>query len=102
VPAELSELRRRGRCRSTSASPPAPPARRSASRSRSTPADCPVAGIQNDITFDPLTPIAATGGGQPDCTANPATGKSIFTAFRPSGCTPGADLYRHPRAHAAR
>ncbi len=49
----------------------------------------PVAGIQNDITFDPLTPIAATGGGQPDCTANPATGKSIFTAFRPSGCTPG-------------
>ena len=48
-----------------------------------------VVGVENDITFDPLTPIAATAGGDPDCTANPATGKSLYAAFRPAGCTPG-------------
>jgi hypothetical protein len=48
-----------------------------------------VAGIQNDIHFDPLTPVAATISGRPDCTANPAHGKSVFTAFQPSGCTVG-------------
>jgi hypothetical protein len=49
----------------------------------------PVAGIQNDITFDPLTPIKATPSNRPDCTANPATGKSVFTAFQPPSCTVG-------------
>jgi hypothetical protein len=49
-----------------------------------------VAGVQNDITFNSLTPIAATGAGTPDCAVNPDTGKSLYTAFRPAGCTPGA------------
>ena len=49
----------------------------------------PVAGIQNDIAFDPLTPIKATPSNRPDCTANPATGKSVFTSFQPPGCTVG-------------
>jgi hypothetical protein len=48
-----------------------------------------VAGIQNDIAFNPLTPVAATISGRPDCTANPAHGKSVSTAFQPSGCTVG-------------
>lgn len=39
-----------------------------------------VAGIQIDITFDPLTPIADAAG-EPDCTANPATGKDLFKIF---------------------
>lgn len=39
-----------------------------------------VAGIQIDITFDLLTPIVDAGG-VPDCTINPATGKSLFRAF---------------------
>ena len=34
-----------------------------------------VAGIQNDIAFDPLTPVASPGG-PPDCTANPATARA--------------------------
>ncbi|MDX2170499.1 MAG: hypothetical protein SF182_25730 [Deltaproteobacteria bacterium] len=48
-----------------------------------------VAGIQNDIAFDPLTPVAATPSGRPDCTANPAHGKDVFAAFQPPGCTVG-------------
>jgi hypothetical protein len=52
-----------------------------------------VVATQNDITFDPLTPIASQGG-VPDCTANPATGKDAFTAFHPIGCTPGVDCTR--------
>lgn len=49
-----------------------------------------VAGTQNDIVFDPLTPIRDNGSGRPDCTANPATGKSVFSAFLPPGCTVGS------------
>jgi len=49
-----------------------------------------VAGIQNDITFSPETPIAARPNGRPDCAVNPAINKngSAFV-FRPSGCTVG-------------
>jgi hypothetical protein len=44
-----------------------------------------VAGVQNDIAFDPYyTPIIG-------CDANPAIGKGVFTAFHPIGCTPGVD-----------
>ncbi len=50
-----------------------------------------VAGIQNDIHFDPLTPVAATPSNRPDCTANPAHGKSVFAAFQPSGCIYGVN-----------
>ncbi len=47
-----------------------------------------VAGTQNDITFDPTTPIARKANGKPDCTVNPdidKTGTSF--AFRPNACT---------------
>jgi hypothetical protein len=50
-----------------------------------------VAGFQDDIAFDPLTPIRGNGSGHPDCTANPATGKPVFGAFHPNGCTVGVD-----------
>ncbi len=49
-----------------------------------------IAGTQNDITFDPTTPIIAKANGKPDCTVNPdinKTGSSF--AFRPNACTPG-------------
>lgn len=46
-----------------------------------------VVGVQNDVAFDPLTPIGADANGEPACTANfPST----FT-FVPVGCTPGLD-----------
>jgi hypothetical protein len=48
-----------------------------------------VAGIQNDIAFDPNTPIASIGG-RPDCTVNPALNQSAYFAFEPPGCSPGA------------
>jgi acyl-CoA reductase-like NAD-dependent aldehyde dehydrogenase len=51
----------------------------------------PVAGIQNDIAYSSVTPIAATSAGKPDCTVNPnisgAGRMTLSAAFRPSGCT---------------
>ena len=46
-----------------------------------------VAGAQNDIVFDPSTPIAAAENGNPQCWVNPDIDKSA-TAFRfqPAGC----------------
>ena len=46
-----------------------------------------VAGTQNDIVFDPSTPIAAAENGNPHCWVNPDIDKSA-TAFRfqPAGC----------------
>jgi len=51
-----------------------------------------VAGVQNDIGFDPLTPIAALPNGRPRCAVNPDIdkGATSFT-FLPMACTPGAD-----------
>lgn len=43
-----------------------------------------VAGTENVIAFDPLTPIIS-------CQSNPAIHKSAFAAFRPIGCTSGVD-----------
>lgn len=43
-----------------------------------------VAGTQNDIVFDPLTPIVS-------CENNPGINKDIFVGFQPVGCTPGVD-----------
>src|SRR5215468_3713444 len=48
-----------------------------------------VAGTQNDIAFDPSTPIAAKANGKPDCTALVKTDGSQF-AFRPPNCTGSA------------
>jgi hypothetical protein len=50
-----------------------------------------VAATLNDIAFDPLTPVADDGSGEPDCTVNPAIGKDVFAAFQPAACTPGVD-----------
>jgi hypothetical protein len=51
-----------------------------------------VAGVQNDITFDPALPIAARPNGRPDCAYDPASGKngSAF-GFQPPGCSLGVD-----------
>jgi hypothetical protein len=51
-----------------------------------------VAGVQNDIGFEPDVAIGAQQNGRPDCTANPAIDKrqTVFS-FLPPGCTPGAD-----------
>jgi hypothetical protein len=43
-----------------------------------------VAATQNDIAFDPLTPIIS-------CEENPAIDKEVFIGFQPFGCTPGVD-----------
>ena len=43
-----------------------------------------VAGTQNDISFDPRTPI--TG-----CDENPAINKGAFVGFQPPGCTLGVN-----------
>jgi hypothetical protein len=49
-----------------------------------------VAGTQNDIFFDPSTPIAATGDGTPDCTVNPDIHKNgTEFLFLPPDCLPG-------------
>lgn len=51
-----------------------------------------VSTVQNDITFDALTPIAATAANQPDCAVNSSIGKSASSfAFRPPECTPSVD-----------
>jgi hypothetical protein len=50
-----------------------------------------VAGVQNDIAFDPLTPVVATTAGEPDCTVNPAIDKDATTfTFLPMNCEPGS------------
>ena len=58
-------------------------------------ADVEVAGTQNDLAFDLLTPVASRAGAvlRPDCTLNPRLGLLVTTpfAFRPVGCTPGED-----------
>jgi hypothetical protein len=51
-----------------------------------------VAGTQNDIAFDPQTPIGVNVSGRPACTANPAINKNATVfAFLPNSCTPGLD-----------
>ena len=46
-----------------------------------------VAGTQNDIWFDPETPIAADENGRPSCLVNPDIDKNATTfAFQPAGC----------------
>ena len=52
----------------------------------------PVAGIQNDLFFDPGVSVTAQGNGRPNCGVNPAIdkGSSVF-AFIPAGCRPGVD-----------
>jgi hypothetical protein len=48
-----------------------------------------VAGTQNDIAFQPETPIAANADGRPDCWVNPALDKpASAAAFQPRGCVP--------------
>jgi len=49
-----------------------------------------IAGVQNDLIFDPHTPIIARANGRPDCEVNPAIDKTATSIlFRPVGCTPG-------------
>jgi len=50
-----------------------------------------VAGVANDVSFDPLTPIAAKANGTPDCTIHPDIDKGPNFSFLPLGCTPGTD-----------
>ena len=51
-----------------------------------------VAGIQNDIGFDPEIPIAARPNGRPDCAVNPAIDKpGTSFGFLPPSCQPGVD-----------
>jgi hypothetical protein len=51
-----------------------------------------VASIQNDITVDPATPIAATADGKPDCTLDPSVNvRSAHFTFLPARCVPGVD-----------
>jgi hypothetical protein len=50
-----------------------------------------VAATENDIAFDPLTPVAADTFGDPDCSVNPGINKMVFTAFQPPSCTLGVD-----------
>ena len=50
-----------------------------------------VAGTQNDIIFDPDTPVLSNASGRPDCTVNPAIGKNATSfSFGPAGCLAGA------------
>jgi len=51
-----------------------------------------VAGIENDLRFDPGAPIAAGADGRPDCSPNPAIRKGATAfSFRPIGCDPRAE-----------
>jgi hypothetical protein len=46
-----------------------------------------IAGTENDISFDPSAPIAATASGAPDCRRNVAIDKGgTAFSFRPNGC----------------
>jgi len=60
-------------------------------RLRSLGPDAPaVAGTQNEIVFDPATPIAATEDGRPACAVNPDLGRtSILWGRRRASCRPG-------------
>jgi hypothetical protein len=50
-----------------------------------------VAGIENDLGFDPGAPVAVGADGRPDCSANPAIRKGATAfSFRPIGCDPQA------------
>jgi hypothetical protein len=50
-----------------------------------------VAGIENDLRFDPGAPIATGADGRPDCSPNPAIRKDATAfSFRPIGCDPQA------------
>lgn len=49
-----------------------------------------IAALQNDVGFDPGTPIAAKANGRPDCRVNPEIDKSATSfTFLPAGCTAG-------------
>lgn len=51
-----------------------------------------VAGTQNEIFFDPTTPIAVTEDGEPDCSVNPDIHKDGTSfLFLPPECTVGVD-----------
>jgi len=51
-----------------------------------------VSATQNDVSFDPNTPIATQADGRPDCAVNPVINKGATTfAFEPAGCTPEFD-----------
>ncbi|MGE3498855.1 MAG: hypothetical protein AB7N53_13280 [Candidatus Binatia bacterium] len=52
----------------------------------------PVVGVQNDLSFEPATPIAGAAGGEPACQVNPGIEKEA-TSFRfvPANCTPEID-----------
>ena len=50
----------------------------------------PVAGMQNEIFFEPSTPISATDDGEPECAVNPSIHKNgTDFLFLPPDCTPG-------------
>lgn len=54
-----------------------------------------ISGIQNDITFDPDTAVAARANGRPDCTVNPAINKNASAfAFQPPSCRLSGDCDR--------
>lgn len=49
-----------------------------------------VAGLENEILFDPIAAIAANSDGQPDCQVEPSINKNATNfVFSPSSCTPG-------------
>ena len=51
-----------------------------------------VAGTENELSFDRLTPVAATAAGAPDCRINPAIDKNAGGfLFLPADCTPSVD-----------
>ncbi|MFI5396144.1 MAG: choice-of-anchor Q domain-containing protein [Candidatus Binatia bacterium] len=52
-----------------------------------------IAATQNDISFAPMTTVAANADGTPDCAVNPLINKNLtaFAAFLPHGCSPGVD-----------
>lgn len=55
----------------------------------------PAAGTQNEIVFDPTTPIGATPEGEPDCSVNPAIDKDGTSfLFLPTDCVPNVDCER--------
>jgi len=51
-----------------------------------------VAGVQNDIVFDPRLPVAVTATGAPNCIVNAVIDKpQTAFAFLPEGCRSGVD-----------
>jgi hypothetical protein len=49
------------------------------------------AAVQNDIGFDPQTPIAATADAAPQCRVDAALERPATFSFLPAGCVPGVD-----------